>query len=452
VTRRDEPSPIERATEFLLDVDEATVEKLPVEIAAEVPGNAAKQVTALGLQKAGDLVVDPRTVLAWVLTSVGAPSAVLGLLVPVREAGSMLPQTLIAPAVRRRRRRKWIWVTGAAGQAVAVAAMAVLTATTEGALAGWSILAALAVFALSRSLASLTSKDVLGRTMPKGIRGQVTGLATMASGAVAITLGAALRLFGGDDAQVATLAMLLGAGALAWTAAGSIFATIRELPAGADESEGDDAGPREGTGAPDDGALGTMVRLLRDDAPFRRFVIARTLLLVSALSPPFVVALATEVGGAGLAGLGPFLISSGVAALVGGRFWGKQADRSSRRTMVAAAAASSSVILLLLAALRVDAIREAELVYPAAYLLLALAHTGARVGRKTYLVDLGEGDRRTNYVAVSNSAMGVLLLVTGGLSAALATLGIEVALASLAVLGFIGVVVSRALPEVSARG
>ncbi len=428
--------PVERAAARLLDVDDVAVDKLPVEVAANVPGNAAKQVLAMALQKAGDLIVDPRTVLAWVVTSVGAPAAVLGLLVPVREAGSMLPQTAIAPAVRRRAIRKWIWVAGAAGQCLAVAAMAVLAATTRGALAGWGILAALAVFAGARSLSSLTSKDVLGRTMPKGVRGRVTGSATVASGVVAITLGAALRAFGGEDAGIGTLAILLGAGALAWAAAGSVFATIVEAPGEADEG-GAGGGSR-------------ALALLRDDPPFRRFVLARTLLLVSALSPPFVVALATEVGGAGLSGLGPFLISSGVAALVGGRIWGNLADRSSRTTMTAAAGAASAVILALLLVLRFDGVRDVELVYPAAYLLLALAHTGVRVGRKTYIVDLAEGNQRTDYVAVSNSAMGVLLLVAGAVTAAIAQLGVEVALAALALLGIAGVVVSRTLPEVSA--
>ncbi len=455
-TPRDEPSldpagPIERATAHLLDLDEATVTKLPVTVAEEVPGNAARQIVALALQKAGDLVVDPRTVLSWILTSVGAPAALLGLLVPVRESGSMLPQALLAPVVKRRRVRKWFWVAAAAGQAVAVAGMAAFTLLADGAVAGWGILGALAVFAVARSLASLTSKDVLGRTMPKGVRGQVTGLATVASGAVAITLGAALRVFGGDDAGIATLALLLGIGALAWVLAGAVFATITERPPGEDRRDRSrsatttDAG---GTGAEEQGALA----LLRSDAPFRRFVLARTLLLVSALSPPFVVALATEVGGAGLQGLGPFLISSGLAALLGGRFWGRLADRSSRRTMMLAAAAASLVILGLLAALTLDAVRESEWIYPLAYLLLALAHTGVRVGRKTYVVDLGEGDRRTDYVAVSNSAIGVLLLVTGALSAAIATLGVEIALASLAGLGLLGVAVSRSLPEVSANG
>jgi len=62
---------------------------------------------------------------------------------------------------------------------------------------------------------------------------------------------------------------------------------------------------------------------------------------------------------------------------------------------------------------------------------------------------MGEGDRRTDYVAVSNSAMGALLLLTGALTSAIALLGVEVALATLAVLGLIGAVVSRSLPEVS---
>lgn len=427
-------TPVERAAAYLLDVDETTVERLPVEVAQEVPGNAARQVVALACQKAGDLVVDPRTVLTWVMSSVGAPAAVVGLLVPVRESGSLLPQAAISGFVRRRRIRKWLWVAGAAGQAVSVLAMAILAATTSGALAGWGILGALAGFALARSLSSLTSKDVLGRTMPKGTRGQVTGTATVASGAVAITLGAALRAFGGDDAQVGTLAVILGAGALAWVLAGGIFATITEQ-----------AGEVE---VPDDDR-GSALTLLRTDRDFRRFVIVRTLLLVSALSPPFVVALATEVGGAGLAGLGPFLISSGLASLLGGRFWGNLADRSSRLTMGLAAGGATLVIVGLLLALRVEALREATLLYPAAYLLLAIAHTGVRVGRKTYVVDLAEGNQRTDYVAVSNSAMGVLLLVTGALTSAVAVLGIEVALAVLAGLGLLGAVASRTLPHVS---
>jgi hypothetical protein len=108
------------------------------------------------------------------------------------------------------------------------------------------------------------------------------------------------------------------------------------------------------------------------------------------------------------------------------------------------------VVLAFLGLLQVPGLRELTLLYPATYLLLALAHTGVRVGRKTYVVDLATGNRRTDYVAVSNSAMGVLLLVAGAVSAAVALFGPEAALLFLAGLGFVGVVVSRTLPEVSA--
>jgi hypothetical protein len=312
--------------------------------------------------------------------------------------------------------------------------MAVLAATTTGATAGWGIVGALAVFALARSLSSIASKDVLGRTIPKGQRGQVSGLATVASGTVAITVGVALRAFGGDDGGTATFALLLGIAALAWVAAAAVYASLVEERGDHDE-------------VVDRRAAGRALALLRDDATFRRFVVARTLLLVSALTPPFVVALATDVGGAGLAGLGPFVIGSGVAALLGGRGWGRLADRSSRLVMVWAAGSAAVIVLGLLAALQVDGVREVELLYPGAYLLLALCHTGSRIGRKTYVIDLADGNKRTDYVAVSNAAMGVLLLVAGGISAAIATFGPEAALLFLAILGVAAVPVGLSLPE-----
>jgi hypothetical protein len=410
----------------------------PEPVAAQVPANVTKQIVAMALQKAGDLVVDPKTVLAWLLAAVGAPAAAAAMLVPVRESGSMLPQAALVPWVRSLPVRKWVWVAGAGGQALAVLAMATLAATATGAVAGWGVVAALAAFALARSLSSIASKDVLGRTIPRGQRGQVTGLATVASGAIAVTVGLALRVFGGDGDRgggADALAILLLVAALVWVAAGVVYVTLSEAPGEHDQRVDRTASRR-------------AIALLRHDAPFRRFVLARTLLLVSALAPPFLVALATEIGGAGLAGLGPFVIGSGVAALVGGRLWGRFADRSSRLVMVWAAGSAAAIVLLLLGVLRLEGVRELELLYPGAYLLLAIAHTGARIGRKTYVVDLAEGNRRTDYVAVSNAAMGLLLLATGAISAAIASLGAEAALLFLAALGVLAVPVGRSLPEV----
>jgi hypothetical protein len=440
MTQDHEPhSATERLYALLVDDDEDHGRgQLDNDVAEAVPGNAGRQVLAMTLQKSGDLIVDAKTVLSWLLAALGAPASLAGLLVPIRESGSMLPQAALVPWVRRRAIRKWVWVLGALLQATAVVAMAVIAATLEGAAAGIALLVALSLFSLARSLSSIASKDVLGRTMPKGTRGQITGYATIGAGVASITVGLGLRLFGGQDAAPSTFVWLLAGAAAAWVLAAAVFARVEEAPGEQEEADGDDGG-----------AAARALTLLRDDAPFRRFVIARTLLLVSALSPPFVVTLATEQGGAGLQGLGAFVISSGIAALVGGRVWGRLADRSSRRVMMLAAGLASTVVVVFLGTLLIEGARELALLYPLTYLLLALVHHGARIGRKTYVVDLAEGNKRTDYVAVSNTAIAVLLLVTGGLTSALATIGPEAALAALAALGLAGVVVSGALPEVS---
>ena len=401
-----------------------------------VSRNGLLQMAASALQSTGDQVVNAKTVLPWALAAIGAPSATLALLVPVRESGSMLPQAAFSPVLQRSRFRRRFWLWGAAGQALATAGMAFAVAVLEGWAAGVAVVVLLALFALARSLNSLAGKDVLGRTVPKGERGQISGITTALSGAVAVTLGLAIRVFGGDDVSAHVLAWLLAAAALAWVLALVVFAGIREPEA---EVVQDD----------DEGWVRASWELLRDDAPFRRFVLARGLLLVSALSPPFVVALAAQEGDSSLQGLGPFVIAQGVAALVGGRWFGRLADRSSQRLMSWAAAVASVAVLVFLGLHLLPATRGQWWLYPLTFLLLSLAHTAVRVARKTYVVDMAGEDRRTSYIAVSNTAMGVLLLVVGAVSAGLAVLGAVVALAFLALLGLVGVVVSRTLPEVS---
>jgi len=422
----------------LIPGDESANGSISEQARPHVPFNGLRQMTAETLQSVGDQVVNAKTVLPWLLSALGAPGAFVAFLVPIRESGSMLPQAAWAPRVRTRRERKWIWVAGATGQALATAGLALVAATASGWIAGVGVLASLAVFALARSLSSLAGKDVLGRTVPKGQRGQIKGVTTVASSAVALTLGLALRVWGGDSLGAGVLAALLGAAALAWAVAAVIFASIRE-PAGEVQAADADAGQP--------GWVAQSRDLWRDDSVFRRFVVARALLLVSALSPPFVVGLGIQQGQSGLSSLGLFVMAQGVAGLVGGRVFGRLADKSSRRLMIGAALAASSVIVAFLGLLRFPSVADTFWLAPATYLLLALVHVGTRLARKTYVVDIAEGDQRTQYVAVANTMMGVLLLAVGALTAALAVLGSEFALLLLAALGVAGAVVGRGLPE-----
>ncbi|MDO5740916.1 MAG: MFS transporter [Ornithinimicrobium sp.] len=404
---------------------------------ASIARNGLRQVLAEALQSTGDQVVNAKTVLPWALATLGAPGFLIALLVPIRESGSMLPQAALAPVLQRSSDRKSFWLWGASGQALATAGMALAIATLSGWVAGVAVVGCLAIFALSRSLNSLAGKDVLGRTVPKGERGQITGLTTVLSGAVAITLGVALRVIG-DDFSTGLLAGLLAVAALLWVGALVVFSGIRD--------PGSDVPPDPAEGP---GWVAQSWELMRSDAHFRTFVIARALLLVSALSPPFVVSIAAQRADHGLAGLGPFVIAQGVAALIGGRLAGRLADRSSQGLMVWASVAASLTIAAFLLLDALSAVGGSEWLPPATFLLLALTHVGIRVARKTYVVDMAGEEKRTVYVAVSNTAMGVLLLIVGAISGALSLLGPGVALAFLAVLGLIGSLASRRLPDVS---
>ncbi len=447
----------QRVYDTLMKRDPEAVEAMPEAVQRNVPGNGLRLVGATALQSSGDQTVKASTVLPWLFHALGVPAGLSGLLVPIRESGSMLPQAALTPIVMRIRRRKWVFVTGALVQSAAVAAMALVAAVGSGLVAGILILLALAIFSVGRSLTSISSKDVQGRTVPKGERGQINGLSTTASGIVAITLGLGLRVFGGSDLSAGQLAWLLVGGAVLWVLAAWVYSTIKEPEAGGDNLQP----PKSPKKRPDDGVaedpsgwFARSVELLRDDAPFRRFVVVRSLLLVSSLSPPFIVTLAVSSGAGALSGLGGFIIASGVSSLIGGPLFGRFADRSSR-TLMAVGASVASVVLVLVIVVNslpgLDGNRAAETVlFVSAYFVVTLVHTGVRMGRKTYVVDMAKGDKRTEYVAVSNSAMGVILLATGGVSAALATLGVDWALGFLAVLGVVGVIGAIRLPEVSA--
>lgn len=71
------------------------------------PANFLRHAGSLSMSKIADGLIDPKLVLAWLLAHLGASSVFVGLLVPIREAGALLPQLFTAPRVQVMARRKW---------------------------------------------------------------------------------------------------------------------------------------------------------------------------------------------------------------------------------------------------------------------------------------------------------------------------------------------------------
>ncbi|XKH01507.1 MFS transporter [Marinobacter nauticus] len=429
-------NPVEQLYGLIANEEDARVCKdIPEEACQEVPRNFFLILAANVLTKLGDLLISPKTVLAWLMSAVGAP-ALVAWLVPIRESGSLVPQMVIAAWVRRKAVRKGFWTIGSFGQAVSVVAMAASIWFLEGYAAGGGVIAALIVFSLARGFCSVAMKDVQGKCIPKTRRGRLSGLATTVGGTATVIL-TMLLFWDRGDPSVGFYTFLLLLAAVLWVIAGTLFANVEEY-----------AGETGGGG----NALTEAVKslsLLRDDAPFRHFVITRALLLCSALASPYFVVLAQQESDIGWM-LGVFLLASSLASSVSASFWGWAADTSSRRVMIRGAAMASGICLLVgLLALLLGPGFGGAWFYPIAFFVLSIAHAGVRLGRKTYLVDMAGGNKRTDYTAVSNTVIGVLLLVTGAFTAAISLISDVAVILVLGLMGLAGMLSAVRLKEVT---
>src|SRR5690554_7466204 len=68
--------------------DARVCKDIPEDACREVPHNFFLILFSNVLTKLGDLLISPKTVLAWLMSAVGAP-ALVAWLVPIRESGSM---------------------------------------------------------------------------------------------------------------------------------------------------------------------------------------------------------------------------------------------------------------------------------------------------------------------------------------------------------------------------
>lgn len=264
---------------------------LPEAACREQPHNYSRQVASLSLTRIGERLADTKLVLAWLLDAVGAPTCTIGLLVPIRESLAMLPQLIISARIRQHSIRKTAYIADCIVQSLAIIGFGVVALTLSGLAAGLSAIGLIAAFALGRSLSSISHKDVLARTVDKGRRGSVSGVA--GSLAAATTLLVAFGYSTGwIPLTVPIVASAVILGGIAWLLAAIVFNSIREYP-GATER-----------GISGLAAVIAQLELLRSDTHLRQLIATRALLLSTALAPPFYVALSGDSRPSGLGTLG----------------------------------------------------------------------------------------------------------------------------------------------------
>jgi hypothetical protein len=373
------------------------------------------------MTKLGDGLVDPKIVLSWLLTSLGASAATIGFLVPVREAGALLPQLFTAARLRQVAVRKWWWVVGSLAQGLAVLGIAAAAVTLRGDTVGFTVVGLVAIFALARSISSVSYKDVLGKTVTKPRRGIVSGTAASIAAAGVLLFGGLLMFDIFDRANLVLGALVFASGL--WFTAAFTFSRLAEAASVVSETA-------------TQSAARLYLTYLKTDRELQRFLVVRGLLTATAVAPPFLLLLAGDSTNL-LAQLGSLVIASSFATFISGRFWGIFSDYSTK-LVLALAGLSGSVFLVL--SLLVDIAGWYDVVWVLPLLLsgFLICYQGVRTGRTIHLVNIATEETRAAYTAVSNTIIGIVLLATGLFGVLAEYTSVATVLGLLAAMSFLG--------------
>lgn len=429
-------SRIDRAYAILTGDDDTdrACKAIPEEACRHLPRNYVYNLASGAFQKLAEQLGGPQLVLPWLMAAMGAPAAFIGWLMPIRQAGALLPQLAIAGWVRAHAIRKWFWAVPAFIAGAGLFAMAGAAVSFDPVTASWVILGLLMVYSLTRGVASVSFQDVLGKTVDKGVRGRLLANRGTLGGALAIGVGLFLSRDTGEELSVQAIGWLLAAGGVCWLLAGSLYALTREEP-GATEGGRDPLGE-----------FGAGFTIMRRYPAFQRYLVARGLLLSVEIAAPFYVLLGQDAIGTEASALGAMLTAVAVANTFGSAFWGRYVDASARSVqtwggLLGVAAAAFAIGFTFLP----EGWQQPWL-FAVAFLLLGFSEAGVRLGRKTWIVDVApEGDRAT-WVAFANTLIGLITLGAGLLGLIAQAFGPVVMMATLGGLALAGVIVTLMMP------
>ena len=183
---------------------------------------------------------------------------------------------------------------------------------------------------------------------------------------------------------------------------------------------------------------------------FRRFLQARGLLLAVELATPFFVLHAGQLLQLKVQDIGLLMVAVGFSQIISSPFWGRMADSTSKQVMLRSTQIAFAAVLLALSLAWLPFYSLQYVGYLLVFVLIGLAESGVRLGRKTYLVDATATDERATVTAFSNSIIGILAIVCGiaGLIAQL--LGASAMLLTFGLFLLLGIRVCQRLPEAGA--
>lgn len=386
-------------------------------------------------------LANTKTTLTWLASSIGVPPFLIGLFVPLRESLSLIPQALLASYIQGYTTRRYFYFFSLLGQAIVMICLIFIILNLTGIEAGVAFICCLCVFALMRCIGSLSSKELLGNLIPKSQRGQLAGTSASLSGFCILIIGVLIFLGVIGFKSSAAWLLLLAVGL--WVISALICLLLKE---GINNKNGmSKEGNQKGMFA----HLKAMLKTLKHDKNLKTFILARAFLVSSGMSSPFILLLSKNANDSptnNIKNLGIFIILNGLASLISARFWGRFADANSLK-LIKITALFTAITCIITAAFSLYANVYSIWVIGALFFSISVIHQGVRIGRKTYIIDLAEGDKRTRYISLSNTIIGIIIFPIGAMIALTAQFSLTLALTFLSVLPIFGLFYAARLPK-----
>lgn len=383
------------------DALDRACQEIPQDACHQTSWNQRCNIANGAASKLAEQIAGPNLILPWLFQLLGTPVWMFGFLLPIKQSFSLLPQMLVAGQIRRLALRKWVWVCSGLLQMGCLLLMIPVALWLSPVAAGLSLLGLLLVFSVASGTASVAFQDVLGKTVDKGSRGKLLARRAFVGGILTMLAGLLLNRLDVSQQALTPVLFLLFVAALLWALAALFFGLIRELPGAVQGGRNALSEVRSG------------FEYYRRYPGFRRFLTVRGLLLAVEMATPFFVLHASQLLQLNVRDIGLLMAAIGLSHIISSPFWGRMADSTSAQVMRRSVqiAAGATLLAVVLTALPFYSLQY--LGYLLVFMLIGLAEAGARLGRKTYLVDAVPAQERATYTAFSNSLIGIIAVLSG---------------------------------------
>jgi hypothetical protein len=364
--------------------------------------------TAFGFAEA---LIDPPVILTWFVSQLTSSNLLIGLVAPLGNAGWFLPQIFVSTRIQRMARTMPAYVASAVIRAVAwLLVAAAVWMVDDPALLLVSFFALYSIARVSSGLGGLSFFDVIAKTIPARRRGSffawrqlVGGVLGLGGGWIVKTILNSPALPFPDGHALLFLIYCIGM-ALGMLA----FALVREPP-----------GVVSAGLVTMDDQLRRSRRLVQADPVYRRYMAARVALGLTSVALPFYGVYAKNVLGAsgGMAGI--YVAARIGATLIFNLPWGRLSDRRGNQLVMRLLSLGSGATALLALGLvgLIGLVQPQGRWLPYVALPIFLLDGAVRPAQmmvgSNFLLELSPEGERSLYLGLSNTLLGVVVLISG---------------------------------------